>query len=46
MSKTESFVILVVGSFLKPSIFPLLSSDVVNKQQGLGTGAVGGFIVF
>lgn len=46
MSKTESFVIPVVGSFLKPSLFPLLSSDLVKKRQGLGTGAVSGFIVF
>lgn len=46
MSKTECFVIPVVGSFLKPSIFPLLSSDLVNKKQDLGTGAVSGFIVF
>lgn len=46
MSETESFVIPVVGSFLKPSIFPLLSSDLVNKRQGLGTGAFSGFIVF
>lgn len=46
MSKIESFVIPVVGSFLKPSIFPLLSADLVNKKQGLDTGAVSGFIVF
>lgn len=46
MSKTESFVIPVVGSFLKPSLFPLLSSDLMNKRQGLGTGTVSGFIVF
>lgn len=42
----DSFVIPVVGSFLKPSVFLLLYSGLVSEKQGLGTGVVSGFVVF